>query len=203
MPIPSIGSFATRIYNYLFPVAGSDQFNNYHLAIYVGALGDAFQPVEDLAGDGLGGEMGWSVLVDIDRIPNAGIPYLGQYVGSIVDAKDTYPVQRQKVKDLESWKRGSPAAMTAAVQKVLTGAKRVRITERDTGSAWHQNVQTYTAETPDTAAVLAAIASQKPGGQIITHTLVPGQTYNDLNAHYLNYNAVKAAYANYTAVTNG
>lgn len=140
------GGFAEAIYEQVDPLTFAEAQLDYPLLKFLGALGQAFQQMDTLAFPG-DGTPPWSALVDIDRIPDEGLPYLGQMIGVAVDTGLTFDQQRQQIRDHTSWQRGTPAALTKAIQMFLTGSKTVVITERDT-SPYHFGITTYSDETP-------------------------------------------------------
>lgn len=101
--------------------------------------------------------------------------------------------------DAPNWKRGTPDRMAAAAKKTLIGGQNVIMAERDT-SAYHLTVFTYGRETPDPAATLAALLSQKPIGLVLAHVLITGQTYQQVKDRFATYQAVKDTYADYDAM---
>jgi hypothetical protein len=66
-------------------------------------------------------------------------------------------------------------------------------------AAYFLKVRTYGAETPDAAATLRALLSQKPGGLVLDYAVITGQTYETLKARFATYQAVKDAYVDYLA----
>lgn len=178
------------------------------------ALGDAFRaqggPVlEDLV-DGLAAPLndaasrltvtgrGWPAAFDLDETPDP--TWLGAIMGSRVPAGLTVDQAREYVRSRPYWRRGTPAAMTAAVATLLTGSQRVDLIERD-GSPWRLTVRVYSGETPDGVTVddiAAAAATQKPVGIVLTAEIVDtatlahfaaehGPTYSDVAADFPTY----------------
>lgn len=109
-------------------------------------------------------------------------------------------LKKIKLINRSNWGRGTPAAMVAAAQEELIGAKRVVLRERFTGDAYLINVVTFTNETPDAAKVLAKLLSQKPAGIVLTHNVVLGQDYQLLLDNNASYSAVLTKYATYSGV---
>jgi hypothetical protein len=169
-------AFADDLRTALAPLATPD------LATYAGAIGAMFAPVDDLVRDTDAGD-GWTALLDVDRAPADALAFLAQFVG------------------VDGFKRGSAGAVRAAAQQYLTGARRVIFRERD-GGAYRLTVITYTADTPDPAAVLRALLAQKPAGIILTHLVENGQDYQQVRTIHATYAAVKAAYPTYGAMTS-
>jgi hypothetical protein len=113
---------------------------------------------------------------------------------------DSMEAKKQILRDRLSWMRGTPAAMVAAAQTELTGAKRVVLRERFTGDPWKINVVTFTSETTDPSKVLDKLLSQKPAGIVLTHTVVDGQDYQILLDNHATYSDVLSTYATYGGV---
>lgn len=148
MPRPTdVGNFAEGLYSQ-FPqsIQDIDSKNNYHLLIFCGGIGQAFQQQDTLAHiDGIHPQ--WSILLDIDRIPDEGVPWLGQFVGVTVDLSLPISDQRQQIRDHVGWQRGTVDTLKKAVGRFLTGTKTVDVIERDS-SPYHFTVNTYSTETP-------------------------------------------------------
>jgi hypothetical protein len=111
------------------------------------------------------------------------LPFLGQMVGVVVPAGTDAATARALVKARGGWGRGTPAAIGAAARLTLAGGKHVTLTERD-GSPYRVRVTTYTAETPDTAALHASVTAALPAGIVAAFTLLAGWTYGDLEDRY-------------------
>lgn len=141
------GNFAESAYAQMAPVAYADEQYDWPLLKLVGAIGQMFQQYDDLAhSDELGGP--WSKLLDINRIPDEGVAWLGQFLGVQVDTSLSIEDQRQQIRDHEGWDRGTLEYLRRKIQQSfqLHGTKKVIIRERDT-SPYHFTVITYTSET--------------------------------------------------------
>jgi hypothetical protein len=123
------------------------------------------QPIYTYALPDPDGNLGWSILFDVDRIPAEAMGYLAQYIGVALPAGNDRAQNQDLIVNRPGWKRGRPDTITSAVQTTLTGSKRITLLERDT-SAYHATIQTYSHQTPDPAATEAVIADVKPGGLI-------------------------------------
>lgn len=157
---------------------------------FLGAIGAAFQQMDDLAHSSLN-RPPWSNLMDIDSVPDEGLTWFGQLVGTVVNPSLTPDQQRQQIRDRVGWQRGTVAAITSSVRNLLTGTQTVIISERDTG-AYHFHISTYNNETPDQNKVLLAIIANKPAGVQFTYTILGGSpptagTYFNLFNDYANY----------------
>jgi hypothetical protein len=193
---PDLESFADTLYDALYPLAWLDAQAGYHLAYYSGAIGALFQPVADVARDTEDGP-GWSAVLDLQRCPDAWLPWLAQFAGVTVPPGATPAQARTWIASTDGFKRGTPAALRAATQSTLTGGKTAVIQERLGGDAYALGIYTLTSETPNPAATRAAILAQKPGGLTLDYTVGTSNTYQAVKVGYATYTAVKAAFTNY------
>lgn len=150
------------------------------LQVLCQAIGDMLEPMASLLRDEGDGPP-WSALGDPDRIPEAGLPWLGQFVGVRVTGGASAAVQRQEIKDAAGWRRGTPAALVAAVQATLTDTKSVLL-EEQYGSAYTIRVTTLEGETPDQVATEAAALSQKPAGIVLVYVCGTGDSWDSIYA---------------------
>lgn len=198
---PVLESVAGELYEALAPLAYDDANQDYALARWSQAIGAMFQPVENLVRDTDDGP-GWSILLDVARVPESALPYLAQFVGVTLDASLSDSEKRQQIRDEVGQARGSVAGMRAAALPYLTGSQSMIFFERDTSPA-HLTVVTRTSETPDAAAVLAALTSKKPAGIVLAHNTVAGQTWADLIANYATWGDVIVAFPTWADVISG
>jgi hypothetical protein len=182
---PVVSAVAERIYTALAPFTEQDEAYGWPLLTFVHVLTSAAAGVEALAADS-DDAAGWSALLDPDTCPPGGLPFLGQMVGVQVPPGATATTARALVKAHGGWGRGTPAAIIGAAQLTLTGGKHVTLTERD-GSPYRVKVTTYTAETPDTAALEAAVDAALPAGLVATFDLLTGWTVDEMETHYSGY----------------
>lgn len=127
---------------------------------------------------------GWAAMFDVDATPDPA--WIGAAIGSPVPPGSTVEQARAYVKDRPYWRRGTPAAITAAVADLLVGPKRVRLIERD-GSPWRLTVLVFTSELAPGVTLddlRAAVATQKPVGIIATVQLVGGPTIAHTKAEH-------------------
>jgi hypothetical protein len=198
-PALTPASFAERLYAMLAPLAQVDAENGWSLLIYVNAIGQMFQLIEDLVRDSDAGP-GWSLLLDLDRCPDEALPWLAQFVGVRVPSNLTPDQQRAYIASTAGFRRGTLAALRGAAAATLTGARTVHITERSGDPAhkpeyaYYLDVTTYDSQTPNAAATQAALLSQKPGGLVLRYASVPGQTWAQLKASGRTWAQVKSDY---------
>jgi hypothetical protein len=202
----SIGKVGTRAYDALEPIATPDESLGWPLLAYVSGLALPSEEVADLAETGDNGEVGWSVILDIDRIPDKGIGWLAQLIGVRLNPELDATEQRLRVKETDGWKRGTLGAIAGAAHQYLTGGTHVIIRERfdpsdpDVDHAYHLQVITYTAETPDSAKVLAALLAQKPAGIILHYEVIDGQDFETLFLDNPDFQSVYTTYATFQGV---
>jgi hypothetical protein len=206
--MPILESCAADLYDRLTPIAKLDADNNWALANYCGAIGTMLQIVDDYARDQVVGDRlapGWSQLLDPLRCPVEALPFLGMFVGVVVDTAQSEALQRQQVMQANGWQRGTLGAIIAAAAAQLTGTKSVTIVERDptASPAWPAyglSVYTRVGETPSSAKVLAALMTQKPAGIILNYQTVPDATYQDIFTNYATYQVVYTTFTTYEGV---
>jgi hypothetical protein len=144
---PVLERVGERVYDILEPLAHEDYYADWSLNYYCGALGSNYQEMAELVEDGPNGEPGWSIIVDLERIPDKGLDWLAQFVGEVFPEGISPADKRDRLRHATGWDRGTVAAIRAAARPWLTGTKTVIIEERDT-SAYHFTVKTYRPETP-------------------------------------------------------
>ena len=188
------------LYESLGPLAWDDANQGWALLLFCGALAATLDTVDGYARDD-GDYPGWSELLDADRCPTEALPYLAQFAGVQLRAGLSEADQRTRIKSADGMKRGTITSMIAAAQAYLTGTKTVLYRERD-GGAYNLTILTYTAETPDSAKVLAALLEQKPAGILLTYSTVTGATYLLIRASYATYTAVRSAFLTYNGLRN-
>jgi len=198
----ALESFAQRLYDVFIPLNGElDVENFFALQNYCAAIGEIFQEVDTLARDTPEGYPGWSIILDANRCPVIGLPWLAQWTGTTLSDSWSEADQRTAIQQAGRWARGTPTAMTKAIQTTLTGNKQVFLTERDT-SPYHFSVFTLTGETPNSAASEAALLSQKPAGLAYSFNTLAAWSWYNIRANYADWNAVKIGKSSWQAVRN-
>ena len=173
------------IYDSLEPVSRADPSLGWPLLAYVDTIGGMFQEVADIVEDGPDGEPGWSILLDVNRCPDAGLPWLAQFIGLHFYIGLDASTERQQIRDHVNWQRGTPASIIAAVRLFLTGTRTVQLSERDL-DAYHFDVTIWAAEAPsDTSTLIRYVNTfAKPAGLQWTLTVDAGTppplTYLDI-----------------------
>lgn len=191
MTRPAVSETAERAFDALVPWNAADERTDWTLLRWMSAMTSKRAEIDDLVRDRE--YPGWSSLLDVDRVPAKGLPYLAQFLGVDVTPALSESDQRQQLRDVPGFKRGTPAAMTGAARPFLTGTKTVTLVERDT-SAYHLTVRTFTAETPDPDLVEAALLSQKPAGLVLDYEVVDGLTWGEIKASGKTYGELTAEF---------
>jgi hypothetical protein len=203
----NLSPVAKIIVDKMWPLMHSSPYN-LDLATLIQGESIMLDSIDAYVRDGENGEPGWSVLVDVDRAPSEGLPWLSQFAGVRLPSKSPFESQedfdasaRVIIKEQGGQRRGRPAAIISAAQTYLTGNKSVVLHERAGGNAWHLVVVTFTTETPEPDLVEAAIRNtQKPGGIIMTYNVIDGQDYQILLDHMDDYQDAFTTYATYEGV---
>src|SRR6516162_5067495 len=134
MSEPMLESFSADIYARMGPLTYDEANQQYALANFLGAIGEMFQLLDDYGRDQMVGNLlapGWSQVMDINRAPAEVLPWLGQFVGVSVDDSLSEALQRQQIRSVAGWNRGTLNAMIAAAQLYLVGTKSLIVRERD------------------------------------------------------------------------
>lgn len=129
------------------PLQNAEQQTGYALLIFLGGLAQMLNDADYLAHSPDGVKPLWNNLVDLDAIPDAAVPWLGQMVGVRVDLSGTADQQRQQIRDHTGWGRGRPLVWANSIRKFLLDTQTVIINERD-GGAYKVTINTYEDETP-------------------------------------------------------
>lgn len=158
-------SFAARVLDELSPVA----LNSTDLNHYIGGIGELFQEIEDY--------VGWDGLMDVDRIPEKGLPWLAQFVGVKLDYDNTEQGLRQQIRGHDRWGRGTPLSIIGPASKWIPNNSKLYMSERSP-NPWH----------------ITFIMVDSPG---------PGQTYADVYDLWDSYHKVRASYATYESLYAG
>ena len=142
MSRPIVSDIAEQMYEGLGPLTFDDHLNNYALLHFCEASIGSLQQVEDIVRDDQTIDApGWSIVLDVDRAPYAGLPWLGQFVGVttperlVGESQASHDARtRDYIRATGGFNRGTPASIIGAVQQYLVGNKEVILTERDSSS---------------------------------------------------------------------
>lgn len=196
MTRPVVSATAEEAYEALGPWTTPDPDHAYFLLRFVASTANLLQPVNDLARD-TDDAPGWAVLFDPDRAPVDALDWLGQFLGVAPMFGLTEAARRARVRETAGFRRGTVAAIEGAARQYLTGARQVKVVERDGGSAYRIRVRTYLAETPNPEAVRQALVDQKPAGIVMTYDVAVGATYGELTEEFATYGQLNAAFDTY------
>lgn len=206
MTRPTVGTVAEEIYDACAAHASQDEALGWPLLKLVGAIGAMAQRLDDYADEGPDGELPWSILLDIDRVADADLEHLAQFVGVTIPPSLDAASKRLRIRETDGFKRGTVGAIMGAARQHLIGDKQVVLRERynptspDVDSAYHLTVYTYTDETPDAAAVERALEAQKPAGLILHYESRTGQDWATLVATYSTWADVVAGFTDWADV---
>ena len=141
-------------------------------------------------------------LVNAAAAPRRFLPWLGWLVGvNTSGIADAY-VRDAIANAAATQRRGSIGSIRDAVQRTLTGGRNCRMYWNVSGvDPYLITVLTLTAETPDTAAALAAAWTEKPAGMDLELQTAAGATWADVVAAYPTWNAVVAAHPTWNDLT--
>jgi hypothetical protein len=147
----------------------------------------------------------WQPLFDVNLCPDWALPWLGQLVGVRRIVGLSSDQLRDAIRSLAFLRRGTPDAIIAAAKLTLTGTQNVWLRERDDGLPYRLEVVTLDRETPDPAALLRAILSQKPAGIQLAPRTTVGWDYQQMKTDYLGkkYKDLKTKYPLYRDLTGG
>jgi hypothetical protein len=193
---PVVSDTAEEVYEGLGPYVGPDADHDYHLLKFVASTADLIQPVADLARD-TPNQPGWAVLFDPNTAPVESLDWLGQFLGVEPAFGLTEAARRARIRETAGFRRGSVAALEGAARQHLTGARQVKIFERDGGNPYRIRVRTYLGETPDPLAVRRALLEQKPAGIVLTYDVASGSSYAELSTSFATYTILNNAFGTY------
>lgn len=158
------------------------------------ALGTALEDLHDLA------DSDWTVAIDPDTTPD--VAYAGQFLGIRYDQKVDGEANRQRLRDRRQWHRGGIDAIRQAAQETLLPGASIIVIERD-GGPYKVTIRTYTAQTPNPAATLAAIQSVFPVGHTLDYAAVTGNTIYAVTRAFATINDQAAYFATIDQVRDG
>lgn len=199
MARPVVTEVTEDLYEALGPLTAGDEERDWPLLRFLDALcATTVEPIAELFSDR--DQPGWQIVFDPENAPASVLPYLAQFVGVQLLPSDSEERQREKITMPEQFKRGTPAAMLAAVEATLTGGRTVLMDEFFGGSAYALRIRTLASETPDEAVTEAAARSQKPIGITLDYSAVTGQDWNDVDTDHADWAAVEAAFDDWQEV---
>lgn len=201
---PELGSTALALYERLAQfhahsergVQVNDEELGWPLLIYWGSLAARWQEIEDLVRESRLGP-GFSQILNIERIPAKGLPWVAQFNGVSFLPGMNEAEQRARATSTDGRKRGTVRALMAAAQRHLTGERVVVLQERYEGSAKRLGVVTYRRETPTPELTRQDIEEQLPWWIRLIYGVEEGWDYFTLRVEQPTYAAVRERYASY------
>jgi hypothetical protein len=147
MSAPDASPFGDRLQERTRPLAPDDAAYGFAHAILCEALSKPFLQVQELF-DPEGDLPPVAPLLDPMLCPDWALSWLAQLVGITIPTGTPPDAARSLIVSVSGFRRGTPAAIAAAVQAVLTGSKTVFFRERDGGNPYALEIVTLTAEVP-------------------------------------------------------
>lgn len=222
MTRPDVGTFTEAVYAQLEPVQIAEERLDYPLLRYAASLGSMFEALDFLA------QNNWNVLLDINQIPDEGLPWLGQFIGVAVNTALPASDQRQQIRDHLGWQRGTLGALQRELSYIL-GNTPYEIRERtpdayglgiavfttagtyeffyDTEASYdtlYGNWRTYQIMyiQGDLDLIDQVIANQKPAALVWNVKISPGGDYWDILMHFNTYQDVLDYFPTYLEMLN-
>lgn len=200
MAQPSLSRTAERLYESLAPLAWDDEANDWALAHLCQAIAKTLDEVADISRDDDETDApGYSQLFDVDEVAEKYLPWLGQFIGVSVPDNLTDEAKRLRIRETDGFNRGTVSAISGAARQFLTGDKTVYVVERH-GSAYRLTVSTLDSETPDVAAVEAALQEQIPAGIVWTLETISPTTFNALRDTHSDFDQVTDTFVNFNEI---
>jgi hypothetical protein len=198
--VPEVGWMGAKLVERTAPLAADDEDYGWAHRIICGALGATLEQVGEIA-DPPDPLPPLAPLLSPWLCPAWALPWLGQWVGVRIEPGTPEAVARALVAGVAGWHRGTRQAMRAAASLFLdppTGTLWFR--ERNGGPDPYQlEVVTIDSQTPDPAALEAALQMIKPGGLVLTVRQVEAWDYQQLKTDWTGrtYADLKAGFATY------
>lgn len=171
------------VYRALGPaLTAPDPDNEWALLDLVAAIVGPLARIDDLVRARADGTPGWAALFNVAAAARTQLDWIGQWVGVQRRGGYTDEQMRALIRDRPAEQRGRPATIVAEVQALLTGSRRVELTEHLDGDAYRFRVRVYSSEAPSQAAVLAEVARHTPADTEAVIEFFPGMSWSDVAA---------------------
>lgn len=194
-----VGSTALRLYNALGSAFhAGDRELGYPLLWFCYAITRTLAEVDRIVRDSDAG-VGWSSVLDVDQAQRKDLPFLAQFIGARVDPRLSTADQREEIRKVKGFQRGTPEAIKAAARPTLSGTRTVILTERD-GSPYRFRVQTYSFETPNPTSTFAALLRAKPAGLVMVYETPNMATWAQVQQSFSTWADVKQAFTSWDAL---
>lgn len=154
----------------------ADGAPNATLAGWLDGPGHLLGAIDDL----VRGDDGWVRVLDPTATPAGWLGWVAQFAGVRLRRGLTDTQQRLRILETSGQRRGTVAAIEGAAAQLLTGDRRVDLTERHDDDPYRVLVITYQAQTPDPDAVADALAAEKPAGIVLDYQVRAGASYAQL-----------------------
>ena len=166
-------TFAEDLYRDLAPLAKGDADQDFALQKFCESIAKPFEIVQTLVRDADTGEVGWSILLDPNRVPDEFLPWLRQLAGVKIILGESPAILRQRIKEAEGFDRGTPGSIMA--RAITLGMPNTLLQERYEGNAWRVRFLFVAEEfTEDKMAELVRLL---PAGISWEHDFWSGTTY--------------------------
>lgn len=111
---------------------------------------------------------------------------------------------RVAIADAEGgWMATSRESYEALIAPYLTGQKRVLFTPIYTGDPWRLLLESYLIETPNPAAITAALGKvPRAAGLQVSYAARTGSHWSDVAANFATWNTVKTSFATWNALAH-
>src|SRR4051794_27842626 len=119
---PTQSPTGARLRERTAPLAPDDETHGWAHLHLCEALGQVYVQVAEVF-DPEGDVPPFAPLLDVELCPAWALPWLGQLVGVQVPPSATDEQARELVRSVAGFKRGTPAAMRAAILPLLTGGQ--------------------------------------------------------------------------------
>ena len=131
------------------------------------------------------GAPGWSQIMDIDRCPNDGLPWLGQFVGVRLNPALSKSDKKKKITSWQSFQRGNPESMKVILRDVVNSVIDTKTTPLLTleNIALIENVApSFSTSTPTTRADWTLVPNQYSIVILLPAAYFSSISYDKLNA---------------------
>jgi hypothetical protein len=200
MTQPEVSNTTQVAYDSLMPWNSADEVTGWHLLKFIAAVTADLSAMDDLVRD-TDDNPGWSIVLDADNAPVEYLPWIGQFIGADVDLNLSEADQREQVKHVAGFRRGTLASMIAAARPYLTGTKKIVGAERS-GNAYNLLLRTFASETTDPTKVYNALLSQKPAGITLDYGVITGIGYATITVTAKTYDELRAEFPTYDDMTH-
>jgi hypothetical protein len=175
--MPVINTAGQTLYDHVAALMADDEEYGWAGIFLCSAIGAMLQGADQIIEDD-DTYPGWARLLDPAVCPAQWLPWLAWLYGVTLVPGASEAQQRATITDLPPHQRGTTAALVAAAQQYLTGARDCFVAERD-GGAYRLTIVTHTSETPDPDAVLRALLDPrvKPAGLLLTYVVTAGEAW--------------------------